>query len=296
MMEWGQNGRKIWTKIIPDSDGKGYTFCVANYQKDEDFHCWCHYDCDNEIKDHFYTHKYFGSYDGTRMRSISGGTNMVSTTRQEEIDRAKANNTTSKNHWYTEDYSNWSLIGHLCVLISKSMNSQAKFGTGVCSASSAIGQGTMDGKGMFYGKNNQTDGVKVFGIENFWGNLYWAVAGYMNLSNTTYIKLTHGTVDGSTVSEYNTTGSGYISNGAVSGTNGGYISAMNISAKGLTPKTVSGSETTYYADGCYFSGGTMYAFVGGTWSRGARVGAFFAPLSAAASYTDSSTGSALSYK
>ena len=35
----------------------------------------------------------------------------------------------------------------------------------------------MNGKGMFYGKSNGTEGVKIFGMENFYGNLYRRVRG-----------------------------------------------------------------------------------------------------------------------
>ena len=43
--------------------------------------------------------------------------------------------------------------------MAKNMNTQAVFGTGRCASSGAIGNGTMNGKGMFWGSQDQTSGV-----------------------------------------------------------------------------------------------------------------------------------------
>ena len=298
MMEWGQDGKKIWWKIIPDTDGKGFTFCVANGRVDADYHAWNHYDANGNLTDHFYTPKYFGSNISSKLRSISGQSNFVSNTRNTEVTYARANNTKGAVEWDTEVYADWLLVTMLCVLMAKSMNTQAAFGYGRNSSSnsSAIGQGTMNGKGMFYGKSNQTEGVKVFGMENIWGNVWRGIRGLLYVSNVKKVKLTHSTIDGSEVSDYNFDGSGYISAGAVSGTSGGFISHMDINEKYILPATIGGSETTYYCDGVWFSSGTMYAHVGGSWSNAGRVGGFSCNLNGAASVTGVSIGAAISCK
>ena len=131
MMEWGQNDKKIYWKLVPDDSNYGFTFCVANYEADEDYDCWNHYDCDNAIKDHFYTPIYFGSLVSDKLRSLSGQSNSTGTTRQQEINYAKANNTdANKAHWYTEVYADWLLQGMLTTLITKSLDSQTKIGKG----------------------------------------------------------------------------------------------------------------------------------------------------------------------
>ena len=86
----------------------------------------------------------------------------------------------------------------------------------------------MNNKGMFWGSNDQTSGVKVFGMENVWGNLWRRTAGWMFINSVQKVKLTRGTHDGSTASDYNTDGSGYISvaNSGISGSSGGYISGL----------------------------------------------------------------------
>lgn len=300
MMEWGQDGSKIYWKIVPDNDNKGFTFVVANEKVDEDMEAWNHYNCNGELAEHFYTAKYFGSSDGTRLRSISGGTNYVNHTVPEELTLAKANNQTSNEIWNTGVYADWLLEGMLQVLLCKSMNTQAKFGYGRCKSdnASAIGQGTMNGKGMFFGKSDQTTGVKIFGIENPYGNLWRRIAGLINNNGSVKVKLTYGTQDGSTATGYNTDGTGYINHGTIGGgTSGGYISHANITNRGITPNAMSGSDSTYYTDGVWFTNTqNNYARVGGSWNNGLPVGAFGCVLSNTPSFANAASGASLSCK
>ena len=296
MMEWAQDNKMIYWKVVPDQDGKGFTFVVANGKSDNDMQPWNHYDANGNLTPHFYTAKYFGSNVSSKLRSISGQTNMVSQTRNTEVTYARANNVDSNVIWDTEVYADWFLIGMLCCLMGKSMNTQAKFGKGNNNTSAAIGQGTMNGKGQFYGKNDNGSGVKVFGMENFWGNIWRAIRGLVTDGSTNAkVKLTHGTQDGSTASDYNFDGTGYLLRSKITGTSGGYISAMDIDAKGLTPKTVSGSETTYYTDGCWLVA-SCYALVGGHWAYAGKDGALCVSLGTAASAAHTYRGAALSCK
>lgn len=300
MMEWGQNGAKIYWKIIPDSDNKGFTFCVANTKLDEDYDCWNHYDCDNNIKDHFYTPIYFGSLVNNKLRSLSGRNNLTGTTRQQEINYAKANNTdANKTHWYTEVYADWLLQSMLTTLITKSLDSQTKIGQGRSASgnSSAINTGTMNTKGLFWGSTNGTDGVKCWGMENTWGNLYRAIGGLIASTQTIKVKLTPNNHDGTTATSYNLDGTGYTTANTISGSTG-YISHMYATKKSLTPATLSGSESTYYCDRCYTTttANTYYAIVSGDWSSGATAGAFIVYLDVVASIADTYRGASLSYK
>ena len=295
MMEWGQ----LWWKLVPDTNGNGTNFYIADAQVDDTYHAYNNVDCNGKINKHFYTPKYFGSNISSKLRSISGASNSVSTTAQQEIDLAKANNQDTNNPiWYTEVYADRLLINLLLVMMAKNMNTQAVYGTGRCSSSNsdAIGNGTMNGKGMFWGSQDQTSGVKVFGMENWWGNIWRRIAGYMNLHNVIYTKLTYDTSDGSTVKGYNLTGDGYVQQGSISGSSGGYISAMTYTSTAIVPKTVSGSDSTYYADGCWFADGVMCAFCGGYWDSGSLVGAFCDILVNTVSGASPADGAALSCK
>lgn len=291
MMEWP----KIYTKRWEENGV--YHFRCSDTPQDEDWDCWCNYDRNNNQIDHFYTPIYFGSLVSSKLRSISGASNSVSTTAANEITYAKANG----DDWYTEVLADRLLLQDLLVMMARSTECQTAFGYGRCksSNSSAIAPGTMNTKGMFWGSNDQTSGVKVFGMENVWGNLWRRTAGWINVNGTQKVKLTRGTHDGSTATDYNTDGSGYISvaSATPSGTSGGYISSMKTEAYGRLPVTASGSSSTYEADGLWYNNGQVdYAYVGGRWNRDLLVGPFCAYLSRAASHSDSNVGAALSCK
>ena len=119
------------------------------------------------------------------------------------------------------------------------------------------------------------------------------------MNGTQKVKLTRGTKDGSTVSDYNTDGNGYktVSGATPSGSSGGYINSMKTEGFGRIPITASGSSSTFEADGLYYSNsGTMYAVVGGYWGVGLRCGPFSAYLDGAPSVSGSAFGVALSCK
>ena len=184
-------------------------------------------------------------------------------------------------------------------MMGKSTDGQTVYGKGRCDTNSAVNTGTMNSRGMFWGSNNGTDGVKVFGMEHFWGNLWRRTAGWMNVNGTQKVKLTRGTKDGSTVSDYNTDGNGYktVSGATPSGSSGGYINSMKTEGFGRIPVTASGSSSTFEADGLYYNNsGTMYAVVGGAWSDGLQCGPFYANLNYAPSISASYGGAALSCK
>jgi hypothetical protein len=227
----------------------------------------------------FYTPIYFGSLDGSgRLRSLSGGANYVNTGTDEE--RAAA--ALCGSGWEIERMVDWLLINDLLILVSKTRDSQTAFGHGVNGASAAIAQGTMNAKGLFYGKSDEMSGVKVFGMENFYGNIWRRLVGWMLVNGTQKIKLTEGTEDGSTGVGYNTTGAGYIkvADATPSGSSGGYVDANKVIDHGLLPITASGSATTYSCDGFWFNNnGTFLAVVGGALNNGAGVGASYASLS-----------------
>ena len=299
MMEWGQDGKRLYWKIVSDTNNDGWTFIVANADV-LGLKPWNHYDVNGEVAEHFYVHKYFGSSDGTRLRSISGQSNYVNNAGTTEISLAEANNQTSDKLWTTGVFCDTMFLGLMCVLISRSLNTQAKFGAGRSASgnTSAIGQGTMNGKGLFYGKSNGTEGVKVFGTENLWGNLYQRIRGLININGSYRIKMTYDTTDGSTTTGYNTDGSGYISAGSIGATaTWVYPKHVIVRENCILAQTNGGSETTYYCDGTYLAAsGTLYALVGGSWTVAGLGGTFFVYLSTAVSIAGTGIGAALSCK
>lgn len=295
MMEWAQDGCTIYWKVVPDKDNMGFTFVVGNYRADTDMKPWNHYNCKDEVSDHWYTPKYFGSSDGTRLRSLSGKSNYVNTTTDDERIKARANNVNGLDEWDILYWVDWEFWGFLCCLMAKSLRSQEKYGYGRCKSgiTSAIATGTMNGKGMFYGRSDQTSGVKVFGMENMWGNVWQRAVGCINDKGTMKVKLTHGTQDGSTVNGYNTTGEGYVPQGTIGGTSGGYIKNMHITPLGLTPKNISGSSSTYYCDGGWFNNSQVnVALCGGGWYSALLVGVWCVSLDDASSNVNTAVGAA----
>ena len=289
MVEWPKIYTKRW-----ESDGI-YHFRCSDVQVDDDWECWSNYDRSNNQIDHFYTPIYFGSHVSSKLRSISGQSCIYNQNATTEINLAKANG----EDWYTEVLADRLLIQDLLVMMGKSTNCQTVYGFGRVNTSENANSGLMNNKGMFWGANNKNDGVKVFGMEHFWGNMYRRTAGWMLVNGTQKVKLTRGTHDGSTASDYNTTGNGYISvsDSTITGSNGGYIKGMKIEAYGRLPKTLSGSSSSFEADGVYYSNsGTMYARCGGNWSDDLFAGPFFAILYAAPSISNTSIGAALSCK
>lgn len=289
MMEWP----KIYTKRWEENGV--YHFRCSDTPQDDTWDCWCNYDRNNNQIDHFYTPIYFGSLVSGKLRSISGAANSVNTTAANEIAYAKANG----NDWYTEVLADRLLLQDLLVMMARSTECQTAFGYGRCNSSNSIAPGTMNSKGMFWGSNDKTSGVKVFGMENVWGNLWRRTAGWINANGTQKVKLTRGTHDGSTITDYNTDGNGYktIANATPAGSSGGYISSMKTEAFGRLPVNASGSSSTYEADGMWYNNSQVnYAFVGGYWYGALMVGPFCAALGAAASISGSAFGAALSCK
>ena len=304
MMEWGRDGRQIWWKCEADADdATSGSVYIADYQVDSTFHNYNFINCKGNSVPHFYTPCFNGALDSAgRLRSISGLAPVNSKTAQAEIDAAKLNNTTDNVIWYTETYVDSQLINFLLLLMGRNTDTQTVFGnghyTGGSSASSLLNTGTMNACGLFWGTNGTGSGVKVFGMENWWGNQWRRYAGHINASGTQKVKLTYGTEDGSTATAYNTTGNGYISLGATpGGSNGGYITNMNFSKDGMLPQTATGSNTTYYCDGLWFNNGqTDYAFRGGYCSSSWPVGALCCALSDAPSAAGWHLGAAPSCK
>ena len=307
MMEWGTGGKKIWTKTVPVlGDPTSCYKYFADEQIDPDYHAYSFIGSDGKLKDHFYTPIYHGSVVGTKLRSLSGKAPCMSKTAQQEIDLATSNG----NGWYVEQFCDIELINDLLVLMGKSTDTQTVFGKGnsdgyVNDSSinyGMINSGTMDDKGLFWGSNisdtSNRNGVKVFGMENYWGNQWRRFAGLILDSGTYKTKMCYGVSDGSTVKGYNLTGDGYVSSGITpGGTLGGYINIIDYSNGMSLPKTASGSSSTYYCDGLWFNNSIVaVAYRGGGCGAGARCGPFCLAVSNAASDTHWDIGAALSFK
>lgn len=299
MMEWPL----IWYKFeAGETEGEGYFYC-SNQQVDSSYKCWCNINSQNEVTEHFYTAIYNGT--GTsKLRSISGvqltqANGSANTTGQQELSRSLANNTTNSVEWYTEVWSDRVLISALLILISKSLNNQAAFGNGLVdgsqTAKDAYVTGALNDKGLFWGSlSSDASGVKVFGMENFYGCIWRRIAGLIGTSAGFAYKLTYGTADGSTATGYNSTGTGYLTVSGKPNANGN-VKTMNFGFYGFLPETVGGNETDYWSE-YFYTGSSGYAIVGGASYGKTRNGASDIALGYNFSVTNSLISTVLSCK
>lgn len=256
----------------------------SNEQYDSNYKAYAHTNANGTVKDAFYWGAFKGSNVSSKLRSIADQTIMVSQTRNTEADYADNNG----SGYYTIYHSGRVYICDLLTLISKSDDSQTKFGTGRNGSSSALATGTLKALPMFKGYADNTSDVKVFGIEGFYGNVWEGMAGLVF----------NGNIKTKMTPPYNFDGSGYTDTGLdPSGTNGGYISQATVNdASGWFPTVASGSASTYYCDGLWYNTAQVdYALVGGGWGTGSLVGSRCVSLSDLASNTNTNFGSRLSY-
>lgn len=285
---------QVWLKY--EQVGNRQHYYIANMQVDSSYHCYTHYNKNGELKDWIYKAAYKGANINNVIRSISGLAPMNSQTSATERNYCQANG----ERWFTGVLADRLMINTLLLLMGKSTNTQAVFGQGYTDGGNGAGSlmvsGKLDKYGLFYGTLSNAP-VKVFGIENYWGNQWERIAGWINDKGTQKIKLTWGNQDGSTVAGYNETGAGYISVGLTpAGTSGGYISSATLTAYGLIPQTASGSSTTFECDGWWFNNGQVnYALVGGCCVDGALCGAFCSATGTAPSLTNWNVGCCLVY-
>ena len=246
--------------------------------------------------------------------------------------------------WFTEVFCDIQLINNLLILIGKSLNTQEVFGNGNINGNGApnyLNNGvlytgsseyTIDGpnystlnkSGLFWGSNSNKQAVKVFGMENWWGNQWRRYAGHIGDTSTIstgspynhFIKNTFGMEDGSACIGYRTgafdsstlkyidtlcetpTGSAYIrANKFINTISYGtktYKIANSLASNTSLPGTV--GSGSYYCDYFYQSSGSHYALRGGSSVLGADCGAFYVRLNVGPSTTYWNVGAALSFK
>ena len=297
MVQIGQ----IWISEENTTDGKKH-IRIANRKLDSTFECYTHKKKDGTYADYIYRSLFDGSLVDGKIRSIKGLDVCSKQTGNNQISYAQANGT----GWNIDEYALRRTIEYLLILIGKSLNTQAVFGQGVTSGyvsdtnTGQVQTGTLSDKGMFWGSNGTTTAVKVFHMENLWGNIWKITNGMIQSGGKIYCKMCEGTGDGSTTENYNTTGSGYIDSGVtISGTSGSFIKGSTlVQGLGLLPANLTGgSDSTYYCDKCWYNSGavTFARFGGGSFS-GSGCGAFYCDLSIAVGTSHWDYGVALSYK
>lgn len=219
-------------------------------------------------------------FDSSKWEEITPN-NSGSTTGQQEVNAATANNTTSTVEWYTEVLSDRMLISALLILMSKNLDDRTVFGRGLNkggrSAKEAYVTGTLDSKGLFWGVTaNGNSAVKVFGMENFyacnWRRTAGLVGATVDSANKFAYKLTYGTADGSIAAAYDSSSTGYLIADITIPSANNWVQKMKIGAHGILPVLASRTATSSTYWGVYFHTGTGYALFGGSSPDEQRVG------------------------
>ena len=279
---------KIW--LCQYEIGNYEYIIVSDTQVDSSYQAEAYRRADGTMAEKMYMPIYGGSYDGAKLRSLSGKKLMCKTNAQTEQNRAAANG----DIWTIIPWSRRNLINCLLMIISKSEDSQGKFGKGVCStyaddASQDYGKvvtGTLDAKGQFCGYNDGKREVKVFNMEKYWGNRWDRLAGYICDKGRIKVKLSP---------PYNFTGTGYTDTQLDACKESGYQKDQYMTQWGRFPKTVGASSSTYLC-AYYWENLTIVAVarVGGNCSNGAYCDAALVSLDSAASSANWRVGASLS--
>ncbi|MDD3238218.1 MAG: hypothetical protein PHV37_09005 [Candidatus Gastranaerophilales bacterium] len=257
---------------------------------------------DGTLREYVYLPIYRGSLVSGKARSMSGGlTPMSGQTAQSERTYCQANG--AGHDMITSE--SWEMIRDLFHLLYKTTDSQSALGQGKSDGGNSVAaclvSGTMDDKGYFFGSTSTSVGVKFLGMENRWASQWERVLGWVMVDGVQKVKRCQGTSDGSSVSDFNFTGEGYIALTelpTLSGTSGGYISQMQtVDDVGTFPTVVSGSSSTNECDGMWYNNaGAVVALRGGASRDGAICGVSCSSLHVAASFAYWDIGSSVSYK
>ena len=267
---------------------------MSNVKIDDSYECYSAKKSDGTYAN-FYLPMFEGTKDSSnRLRSCkTDGKPLASTTAANERTFAQANGA----NWdicYNDD---WDLLEDLFLLYHKNTNSQATLGY-VPTSSSALttNTGTCIQKGENWGLQG-SGGIKFFNIENPWTHRWNRMLGLINNKGTYYVKHTRSTVDGSTVSDFNLDGSGYINTGlSVPSASESYIRDHYMYDGLRLPRIVSGSSTTYTCDGMWSNNGQIDMLIrGGAVDHGAVDGVFCFNVNGLASTSNWGVGASLSY-
>nr|DAT06856.1 MAG TPA: tail collar fiber protein [Caudoviricetes sp.] len=214
-------------------------------------------------KDKFYLGAYKGYYDGSKLRSLSGKTPTSNQTIGTFRGYARNNGT-----GYDQSAFHQLTFRQVMYLLKyKHLNSQVALGRGyVDGNSSGTSTGGTNTRGMDFGETTGKVQMKLFGLEDFWGNYYEWVDGIYSDSVRNILVGTDN---------FNDTGSGYTNHeqGATSDIGGWMERPQGTTETGFIAKKLNGSETTYFCDYTYLYA-SRFAYFGGSWGAGSYAGAF----------------------
>lgn len=280
MVYFPRRGLKIWKDSgylyvsITNEEGKtGYDYYAFTYKDSA---------CDG-----FYRGAYKGYVANGKLNSVSGQTPTASQT----IGAFRSNAQAKGTNYEQSAFYQLTYLQAMYLIKYKGANAQIAVGRGFVDGNSAVygATGYTNDKGMDWGESTGKYPMKLFGMEDFFGNIFEFIDGiYSNASRQLSV------ADGN----FNDTGSGYTSLGTASFSSNisGYLKDVNgTTQSGFTPASQSyGTDSTYFCDSAYVIASRLAAF-GGTWTDASYAGVFLLNVSPAASTSNAYFGARLMY-
>lgn len=186
----------------------------------------------------------------------------------------------------------WAYIQALYVMKYGNLNSQATLGKGYVNGDSAQVTGATNRSGLCYGNlNSDTDRVKLFGLEDAWGNVYQRICGLYSDASRNLLTTTDNFSTNISASAWEYS----IGSGVTSNISGYMTESQGSNNGGFIAKSVSsGSSTTYYSDISQLYA-RSFPVVGGYWGSNAYSGIFRCNVSESLSSTYTYTGTRIMY-
>ena len=269
------SGNILSVSMTTEEGKSGYSYMAHSYK--------------GVAKDRFYLATYKGHVDGNKLYSVSGQVPTTSVTIGNFRSYAQARGTGYEQSAFYQ----LTFRQAMYVLKYKGQNAQVAVGRGFVDGNSAIygNTGYTNDKGMDWGESTGKFPMKLFGLEDFYGNIFEFIDGIYSGSSRELLA-----ADGN----YNDTGSGYItvSSATASSNWSGYLRyPVGTNAGGFAPlvtNTNKGDENTYFCDYASVSAARLGAF-GGNWTNAGGAGVFRLLVDRSATHTIANYGARLMF-
>ena len=282
--------KKIYKKEYKVANARYVFFCERKI--DDDFRA-VGFDVLGKERDYMLIPMFYGSIDANgRMRSIAGQWSCLSASGSAaDNENGTAIGTTEQYNAIKAASENALFFGgalvntlaDICILLSKSTNSQTAFGSGMCAAYVEDKEqhygtqiNTVVGGGQFYGSNDNKSFNKIF---------HSCVLGsYMLWQRDPYMLLINGRIKVSPDYTYDLTGETYLDTGVDLAVNGYYATTQVIKDFGAVPTDeITCSSATGYCDHTWVNAAiTAVSLRFGDCNNGANDGLWARPLNSVA--------------
>ena len=269
-----------------NTSGKIITIKLTDAKNDSNFHYLAHKRGSTQ-KDYFYLGAYSATGSSSKLGSNSGFTPLVDISITDFINYAHNRG----SGYEIMAFYQWTYVQALYVMKYGNLNSQTALGRGFVGSSSIQTTGATNTYGMCNGDpGSEMYRMKLFGLEDLWGNVYQFISGLYSDSNRNLFTTTDnfGVDTSASAWEYN------VSSGTTDDVSGYMTESQGTNNGGFLAKVNGGSSTTYYSDAAHL-GASSFSNVGGSWDDSERAGVFTCSVDDFASDSYEFVGSRLMY-